>query len=645
MNKNRKKKGSVQAVILAAMMTMSLLAGCQSGTGDSGAENLDASTSSASSSATGEQETSEQEDSAASDQPAQTSSDGSVDTSLVLSESTMNTEFTDNEKNAATADAATASITLNKASASVTGDGVTADGSAVTITKEGTYVVSGTLSDGQIIVEAADSDKVWIVLDNANINCETSAAIYVKQADKVFLSLADGSENTLSGGTEYVTDEENTVDGVIFSADDLCINGSGALNIEAKYKHGIVSKDDLVVTGGELNIDAVSQCLAANDELRILDGTFAFTSQGKGMKAENDEDTTLGNIYIAGGTFTIDVEDDAVHAGGSAQIDGGTFTIDAGDDGIHAELDTVINGGIITINSCYEGLEGERVTINDGTIELYASDDGINAASSSASGESTDVPGGVPSDEDMQQMKEKMASGEMPADAEMPADGELPPDGEVPADAEVSADDAAAASSTDADAGGKAARGGFGNRGGQLPEGAGYGGGDSGMGNDANAFIQINGGTVTVNALGDGIDSNGALLVTGGTTYVNGPTDSGNGSLDYGGSAVVTGGTLIAAGSSAMATTFTSDSTQYSFMEALDSTQAEDTKITLKDSDGNVILTYTPIVSYNCVIMTCPDLKEGETYTLTCGEESTEITLDSVSVSNVTGGMGQKMMR
>lgn len=605
MKKKRYTKGKIGAVLLSAMLTMSMISGCQSSSAaDSGESEANV-------------ESGSSVETAAATTPASATS-GSVDTSLLLSESTINTTFTDNEKNAAVADSNSTAITLKQTSSSVSGDGASADGSTVTITAEGTYAVSGTLTDGQIIVDAQNTDKVWIILDGADINCETSAAIYVKQADKVFLTQADGSENTLSGGTEYASDEDNTVDGVIFSADDLCINGSGSMKIDANYKHGIVSKDDLVVTGGVITIDAVSQCLAANDEIRILDGDFTLTAAGKGMKAENDEDTTLGNIYIAGGTFIMDVEDDAVHAGGSVQIDDGTFIIDSGDDGVHAELDTVINGGKITINSCYEGLEGKRVTVNDGVIELYASDDGINAASSSSAGESTDVPGGVVKDGTMPEEGSVPTDGTMPESAEMPADGTMPDKSQMHGSE------------------------GFGKRGGQLPNGAAPGGGDSGMDYDSSAYIAINGGTITVNALGDAIDSNGAFLVTGGTTYVNGPTNSGNGSLDYNGSAAVTGGTLIAAGSSGMATTFTSDSTQYSFMEVLGSAQEAETEITLKDSEGNVVLSYTPIVCYDCVIITSPELEEGETYTLTTGDDSVEITLDSVSVSNKSGGIGMR---
>ncbi|MDD3279104.1 MAG: carbohydrate-binding domain-containing protein [Lachnospiraceae bacterium] len=542
MSRKEDRKGAQAAVLFAAILTLSMIGGCGGGAAETQGQS-------------------------AAPAPTESTGDTGVDTSLVLSESEINTEFTDNEKKAAqvTADAEEISLTQSDSE------------STVTITSGGTYVVRGSLTDGQIIVDTADSEKVWIVLDNAEISCEESAAIYVKQADKVFLTLAEGSQNSLSGGASYTTQEEDQVDGVIFSKADLCINGTGALTVTANYKHGIVSKDDLAVTGGSITIDAVSQCLAANDEIRILDGAFTLTSQGKGIKAENDEDMTLGNIYIAGGTFTLDTEDDALHAGGSVQIDGGTFTIDAGDDAVHAQLDTVINGGTLTISSSYEGLEGKRVTINQGTIELYASDDGINAAASDSSEEIADVPD--------------------------------------------------RANST---RGGE----GFGGHGGQLPGGPGSGGGDGGMENDADAYIVINGGTVTVNALGDGIDSNGSLLVTGGTTCISGPSDGGNGSLDYNGAAAITGGTVIAAGSSGMAATFGNTSTQCSFLQVLQSTQAADTAIVLKDSQGEVLVSYTPLVNYECVVVSCPQLQQGETYTLITGEESTEITLNSVTEKN-----------
>lgn len=231
-----------------------------------------------------------------------------IDFNLELTESTIDTDFTDREQSGTDKTSEAVKITLNKNTATVSGNGAEVDGSTITITEEGVYVVSGTLEDGQIIVDASDSDKVQIVLDGASINCETNAAIYVREADKVFITLAEDSENTLSSGTEYTQIDDNTVDGVIFSKSDLACNSTGSLTIEANYKHGIVSKDDLVITGGTYNITAADNGITAKDQLKILDGTFTIDAANSAVKAQNTDDTELGNIYIAGGTFTIKAE-------------------------------------------------------------------------------------------------------------------------------------------------------------------------------------------------------------------------------------------------------------------------------------------------------------------------------------------------
>ena len=401
MRKKRGERKKIEAILLASAVTFSM-AGCSSS------------------------------DAAETEKSNDTSGE-SVDSDMELNQSEVDTEFTDNDKDGAFSAEEAVIISLNGASAEAEGSGVNISGNTVAITKEGTYLLKGTLDEGQIQVEASDTDKIQLVLDGADIHCETSAAIYIKQADKVFLTLAEGSFNTLSGGEVYVDSDENTVDGVVFSKDDLTINGSGSLTVDANYKHGIVSKDDLAVTGGNIVIDAVSHCMTGKDCVKILDGTFALTGQGKGIKSENTEETTLGNIYVAGGTFKIDTEDDAVHAGGSILVDGGTFTIHTGDDAFHADIDAVVNGGMVSVASCYEGLEGHRVVINGGEISVTASDDGINAAS--------------PDTTEMQDGKDKTTApseGELPSEGEIPSDRQLPADGKMqggealPADGELS---------------------------------------------------------------------------------------------------------------------------------------------------------------------------------------------------------------
>ena len=235
------------------------------------------------------------------------------------------------------------------------------DSEDVTIDKEGVYVISGTSKNTTIYVEVDDSEKVEIVLDGVSITNETMPCIYVKSADKVFINLSKDSKNTLKVTGTFKADGETNLDGVIYSKEDITLNGLGSLNIESS-KHGIVSNDDLKITGGTYNINVSDKGIKANDSIRIADGTFNITSSDDAMHSENDEDNSLGYIFIGGGTFSIKTSDDGIRATTVLQIDGGTLEINAS-----------------------EGLEATYIQINNGTININASDDGINATTKSSS--------------------------------------------------------------------------------------------------------------------------------------------------------------------------------------------------------------------------------------------------------------------
>lgn len=252
-------------------------------------------------------------------------------------------------------------ITLNGTSAQASSDAVNVNGGTITITTAGTYLLSGTLNDGTIIVNASKDDKIQLVLDGVTIHSQTFAAIYVAQADKVFVTLAEDSVNTLTNGSGFQNIDDNNVDGVIFSKDDLTLNGAGSLTITSPDANGIVGKDEVTITGGTYDITAANHAIQAKDSIAVSDGSFTLTAGEDGLHAENDDDETLGNIYIAGGTFVISVGDDAIHANTLLQIDGGTLTIDGA-----------------------EGLEATCVRINDGCISISATDDGVNAAHKSS---------------------------------------------------------------------------------------------------------------------------------------------------------------------------------------------------------------------------------------------------------------------
>ena len=534
---------------------------------------------------------------------------------IELTDSKVDINFTDRDKSGEYDENSAVKITLNGSSADVSGSGVSISGSTVTITAAGTYIISGSLSDGQIVVAASDSDKVQLVLNNAEINCSTSAAIYVKSADKVFVTLPAGTTSSLGGGTEYIQTDDNTVDGVIFSKSDLTLNGTGTLKIDADYKHGIVTKDTLCITGGTYVIDAVKTCLAGKDGIKILDGIFTLTAGNKGLNSGNDDDAEEGNIYIAGGTFTIKSEDDSIHADGSCIIAGGTYTIAAGDDGIHADYDTIITDGNITITDSYEGIEGRRVTVSGGTINLTASDDGINAATGGSSDEQQ-MPGGQKGDFGgfgrQNEVGGQSQGGQQPQEMQMPQDGQQPQEMQAPQDGQQP---------SGMDMGNK----------GQAP---------SQSASDDDVYIKITGGTITVNATSDGIDSNGNLYITGGTVYVAGPTSNGDGALDYDGEASITGGTLIAAGSSGMAQGMGSNSTQCSMLVNLSETIAAGSVISLKDSSGNMLISWTSPKQFSSVVISTAELAQGSTYTLVTGDTQTEVTLSSVATTSGNAGFG-----
>lgn len=447
-------------------------------------------------------------------------------------------------------------ISLEGDNVSSSSDAVEISGSTVTITDEGTYILSGNLKDGMIIVDAEDSDKVQLVLDGVSVNSKTSAALYVLQADKVFVTLANGSENTLSNGGTFEAIDDNNIDAAVFSKDDLTLNGSGSLTVSSPAGHGIISKDNLVLTGGTYNITSGRHGLSGKDSVRIANGNYEITSGKDSIHAENTDDTSLGYLCIAGGAFAISSEDDGLSASGNLTVSGGSLEIEATDDGLHSEALTSITDGEIVISKSYEGIEGLCVEISGGNISVTSEDDGLNAAG----GNDESGFGGSEGARDFGGMKNMEASSE--------------------------------------------------------------------------CYINISGGNIEINASGDGIDSNGSLTVSGGCTLVSGPVNDGNGALDYGLEADITGGIFAACGSSGMAQNFSSAS-QGCIMISVD-TQSGGKAVTLADNELNEIFSWTPQKEYSSVLISCPEMKENETYILTAGNASETITLD-----NLLHGSGQ----
>ena len=265
-------------------------------------------------------------------------------------------------------------VSLDGTSAAVTSEssassGVTIDGSTITITAEGTYIFSGTLTDGMIIVNADENAKVQIVLNGAEITSKTSAALYVVSADKVFVTTAAGTENSLANGGTFTAIDDSNIDGAVFAKDDITFNGSGSLTVTSPAGHGIVGKDDVKIAGGTITITAAKHGIQANDSARFAEADVTINAGTDGIHVSDSTDEEEGTgsdsyFYIA----------DAA------------LTIEAGDDGIHADAQAMIEGGSITVNGSYEAIEALTIDISGGDIDVKASDDGLNAAGGNSSG-------------------------------------------------------------------------------------------------------------------------------------------------------------------------------------------------------------------------------------------------------------------
>ncbi len=496
--------------------------------------------------------------------------------------------------------ASVVAISLEGSSISAAGDGVTVEGSKATITAPGTYSLSGTLTNGRIVVNTQSDELVRLILNGVNITSADSAPIFFQKANEVMIVLADGTQNTLSDGASYTYDdaEKEEPKAAIFSNADLTIFGNGALAVTGNFNDGISSDDGIVIAGGSISVTAVDDGIRGKNYVVIKDGALAIDAQANGIKSDEEEDATKGYVSIAGGTltitsrgdaiqaqtdaiitsgtlnittsggtessakgikgavsvsidggsFTIDAADDALHSNGSITINGGTFALASADDGVHADDMLEINGGEITISQSYEGLESAVITINNGTIHVTSSDDGINVA------------GGMDSS-------------------------------------------------------------GF--------------GGPQRMGQDTftsatNQYLYVNGGYVWVDANGDGLDVNGAVEMTGGTVLVNGPTGQNNAALDYDAGFKISGGYLVAVGSAGMAMAPDQNSSQNSILVGFGSSAAAGDLVHIQNATGEDLLTFQATKAFQTIAFSAPQIAQGDTLTIYTGGSSTGIATDGL---------------
>ena len=551
--------------------------------------------------------------------PGGTATTGSTSTAAVaVDESTTaaevlaaNQETHDDADDDEWDDADVVPVSLNGDSGSVDNtaadsDAVSIAGSTVTITAAGTYELSGTLDDGQIVVASSGEGTVRLILNGAEVTNSAGAALVVTEADEAMIVLADGSTNSLADTDGYAEDDDANANAALYSAADLTITGTGALDVTGNGNDGITSADGLVINSGTLTVTAADDGIRGKDYLVVDGGALTVTAGGDGLKSDNEEDVTRGYISLAGGTvdvnaagdgmqaftdvvlsgaevtvesggghtatvaedvsakgvksgvvtvvdggaLTVDAADDALHSDGTVRVASGDVTLAAGDDGVHADSALGISGGTTTVTTSTEGLESTAISIDGGTVSVTASDDGLNASSGSTGTETAGA-------------------------AEGPAQG-------------------------------------------------------GGMDSDGGETITITGGTTVIDADGDGFDSNGSASMSGGILVVNGPTDSGNGALDVNGTFTVTGGTLLAAGSAGMAVSPEAGSAQTFVAIALDSAQAGGSTVQLVNSAGDVVMAFESVKDFQSVVFSSAELVDGETYSVYVGGTASGAIADGV---------------
>ena len=446
-------------------------------------------------------------------------------------------------------------------------DGVTVSDGVITITKAGNYKLTGTY-DGQIKVDAADSDMVRLILNNATITNSTGAAINVVEADEVVIYTASGTTNTVSDGSSYSDTASGSPDAAIYSKSDLTLAGEGTLKVKGKYEEGIHTSDGLVIASGTLEVTAANTGIKGKDYVDILDGTVTVTATKDGIKATNDTDGNRGWVRLSGGTVNIS----------------------AGDDGFKAERVLEISGGTLNITESNEGIEAQYINILDGTVNVTSSDDGINASySTTTTTDSTSTTSTGTESTTATSTKQSAQGGQAPS-------GTM----------------------------------------GQPPAGGGMGGGMGGGGMGGGTFevvdatINISGGTVTVNANGDGIDSNGTATLSGGTLVVNGPFTGGNTSLDTNGDLLLNGTTVAAGNSGDMFEAPSTNSTSGYVKISNVSNLSAGTTVQVADSSGNVVANYKVTNSSTALILVSSSkITKGESYTV-------YTTTDSVDASSTT---------
>lgn len=524
----------------------------------------------------------------------------------------------------------TSRITLKDNGSSADGTGVDISGNTIKIEKAGTYVLAGELTNGQVKVNVKESGTVQLVLDGVNIKNTSTSPLFIKNAEKAVITLAEGSTNEIEDGENYeFEDTENQEpNSAIFSKENLTFNGKGTLKVTSSYNNGIRCKDGLKIVDGTYEISAVNNGISGKDYVAIKNGNFQITSSGDGIKSNNTKDAKMGYVYIENGTYHITAESDGIQAATCMKIADGDFTVKTGGGssnatqksreqnfgrkfmeqeeqteesevsckGIKAGSDITVTGGSFHMDTADDSVHSNgSVTVAGGNLELSTGDDGIHG--------DTDViidNGNIK----VTQSYEGIEGHTITVN-----------DGEIDV---TSSDD------------------GFNAAGGNDSSSSGGNWGRDQFAEDEDAYVTFNGGVVKVNAQGDGLDSNGKLTFNGGEIYVEGPTNDGNAALDSNGTIAVNGGTVMAAGSSGMLESPSDESKQNVFVITYTGSQAAGTKVSIKDAQGKELYTCTPSKQFTSVIVSMADLKTNETYSVYTGDENTGDIQISQSVMNLS---------
>ena len=460
-------------------------------------------------------------------------------------------------------------------------DGVSVENGTITITSGGTYRLTGEYS-GQVKIEAAKTDTVRLVLDNAKITNSTGAAINVVSAAEAIIYTAAGTTNTVADGANYTATGDDDPDAAIYSTANLTLTGEGSLSVEGAYEEGIHTTGGLVIASGTLEVNAANTGIKGKDYVDITGGIVNVTAAQDGIKSTNTDDESMG--------FT--------------RLSAGSVTVSAGDDGLKAPHTLEISGGTLNIEKSNEGIEAQYINILDGDVTVNSTDDGINASlKDSSSDTSSDTTSGTATTGQQTQQNQNGQAQQAPA-------------------------------------GGGAAPGGSQGSTGQNqnmpqpPTDGAMPGGGGGTFEVVDAAINISGGTVTVNAEGDGIDSNGTATFSGGTVTVNGPTAGGNNALDSNGDLLLNGGTVTAGSTADMFEAPSSASTS-GYLKITDSsalTQGSTVQVT--DSSGTVVANYKITTSgVQLVLVSNKNIVKGQSYTVSVTSGS----VDAVSTTAASG--------